>query len=84
MNHETGNSTQAYELEGLYANYFKVGHNPYEFLLDFGQFYRESQEERFHTRIVTSPVYAKAFLMILQDSIMKYEQAYGLIPEEES
>jgi hypothetical protein len=50
------------ELEGRYANYFKVGHNALEFLLDFGQFYAESQRAQFHTRIITNPTYAKAFL----------------------
>ncbi len=30
-------------LEGRYANYFKVGYNAFEFLLDFGQFYPEAK-----------------------------------------
>jgi hypothetical protein len=67
------------ELEGRYANYFKVGHNALEFLLDFGQFYAESQRAQFHTRIITNPTYAKAFLGLLSDSIAQYEQAFGII-----
>ncbi len=65
----------------LYANYFKVGHNAVEFLLDFGQFYSNLEEPRFHSRIITGPVYAKAFLAILLSSVDEYEQAFGTIPE---
>jgi hypothetical protein len=70
------------ELVGRYANYFKVGHNAFEFLLDFGQFYSESQRASFHTRIITSPNYAKALLGILQESVAQYEQTFGTIRGE--
>jgi hypothetical protein len=56
-------------LEGRYANYFKVGQNAFEFILDFGQFYSEDQEANLHTRIVMSPYYAKELLNLLQASI---------------
>jgi hypothetical protein len=69
--------------EGRYANYFEIGHNAFEFLLDFGQVSPESQRKQFHTRIITGPVYAKALLGILQESIDRYEQAFGAIPQEE-
>ena len=70
-------------LLGRFANYFQVGHNAFEFLFDFGQFYRDSDEAQFHTRIITSPAYARALLDILQDAIDRYESAFGGIPEEE-
>jgi hypothetical protein len=70
-------------LEGRYANYFKVGHNAVEFLLDFGQFYPEAEHARLHTRIITSPTYAKALLKILRESIGRHEQVFGAIPEED-
>ena len=60
--------------EGRYANYFRVGHNAFEFILDFGQFYSEDQEANLHTRIVTSPVYAKALLDTLRESIEQNER----------
>ena len=44
--------------EGRYANYFKIGHNAFEFVLDFGQLYPENGQEQIHTRIITSPIYA--------------------------
>ncbi len=71
-------------LEGRYANYVRIGHNAFEFLLDFGQFYSEGREPEareplMHTRIVTSPTYAKVFLDTIRDSIAQYEAAFGPI-----
>jgi len=79
MNHECEDSQDRGQLEGRYANYFKVGHNAFEFLLDFGQFYPESEQTQLHTRIITSPIYAKALLEVLRESIDRYEKSYGAI-----
>ncbi len=67
--------------EGKYANHFQVGHNAFEFLLDFGQFF--SDREYFHTRIVTSPRHAKDLLTLLGESIERYECTFGFIAESE-
>ena len=75
--HETSRDSR--KLEGRYSNYFKVGHNAFEFVVDFGQFYSESKEAHLHTRIITSPVYIKSLLETLRDSIEQYEQAFGAI-----
>lgn len=69
------------ELEGRYANSFKVGQNAFEFVIDFGQSYVEGKREIFHTRIVSSPFYANVLLKILRDSIKRYEQTFGSISE---
>jgi hypothetical protein len=69
----------AHDLEGRYANYFKVGYNAFEFVLYFGQYYAEDEKARLHTRIVTGPSYAKALLEFLQDCIDKYELEFGVI-----
>jgi hypothetical protein len=61
-------------LEGKYVNYFKVGHNAFEFVLDFGQSYLENEAPQIHTRIVTSPAYAKALLETLRESLAQYEK----------
>jgi hypothetical protein len=66
--------------EGRYANYFKVGHNAFEFVLEFTQSYSDPPEERAHTRIITSPAYAKELLAVLQHAIAEYERAFGSIP----
>ncbi len=74
-------SQQIESLEGRYANSFQIGYNAFEFLLDFGQVAPESEETRFHTRIITSPAYAKALSKLLRESISQYEQTFGKIQE---
>jgi hypothetical protein len=69
--------------EGQYSNFFKVGHNAFEFVLDFGQFYPENGDAQFHTRIITSPIYVKSLLETLQQSIERYEEVFGLIQEQD-
>jgi Protein of unknown function (DUF3467) len=68
--------------EGHYTNYFEVGHNAFEFLLDFGQLYFEGAEGRMHTRIITSPVFAKRLAEVLNRALSEYEQTHGRVPEE--
>lgn len=65
-------------IEGKYANYFQVGHNAFEFLLDFGQMYSDGTREHIHTRIVTGPSYAKELLKVLKESIAQYEATFGV------
>jgi len=74
---EMHGSTQGGGIEGKYANYFQVGHNAFEFLLDFGQVYSDGKQEHFHSRIVTSPSYAKELLKVLAESIEQYERTFG-------
>ena len=64
--------------KGLYANHFEVGHTAFEFVIDFGQNYSGKPPSACHTRIVTSPVYARALLDTLQRAIAQYEAAFGL------
>jgi Protein of unknown function (DUF3467) len=82
MKPDGDNAEQDTQIEGRYANHFQVGHNAFEFLLDFGQFYPESKKAQFHTRIVLGPPYAKALLEILQESISRYERTFATIPGE--
>lgn len=67
-----------------YANHFEVGHNAFEFLLDFGECYADSNKARLHTRIVAAPTYANILLELLRGSIDRYQQTFGPIakPEE--
>ncbi len=80
MNHEGEPPKQADQIEGRYANFFQVGHTAFEFLIDFGQLYPDVREEQLHTRIITSPTYAKELLRLIRDSIEQYERTYGQIP----
>ena len=63
--------------EGRYANYFETGHNAFEFILQFGQLYQEDHEPLIHTRIITSPAYAKTLLEVLQQAVAQYEEEFG-------
>jgi hypothetical protein len=71
------------ELEGKYANYFQVGHNAFEFLIDFGQMYSEGTKAQFHTRIITSPSYAKELWKLLGESLNQYQTTFGSIQDAE-
>jgi hypothetical protein len=66
--------------EGKYANYFEVGHNPFEFYVDFGQYDPKSEEVQMHTRIVTSPAYAKMMGETLSSSVESFEREHGPVP----
>lgn len=70
-------------LDGKYANYFQIGSNAFEFLLEFGQYFARNGEARFHTRIVTSPWCAKIFLATLAEAMVAYEASYGPIVLED-
>ena len=67
--------------EARYVNYFKIGHNAFELIIDCGQCYADNEEPQLHTRIVTSPAYGKALLKTLRASLEEYEKTYGLIRE---
>jgi hypothetical protein len=69
-------------IEARYANYFEVGHNAVEFVLDLGQGYAELDQPRVFARFVLSPFYAKALLEVLGHAIREYEERFGEIPEQ--
>ena len=73
--------TRNEDREGRYSNYFNVGFNSFEFILDFGQAYQDGAREVLHTRIVTGPAYAKALARLLTDSLAAYERTCGAIRE---
>lgn len=81
QNYNSKASKSGNKIEGKYANYFKVGHNALEFVLDFGQHYSENEEAELYTRIITSPYYARELLETLRVSIEQYEKTFGTIKE---
>lgn len=64
-----------------YANYFEVGHNAFEFLLDAGQLEPQSGEVQFLSRIAVSPVHAKLLAQLLNQSIDQFERKHQEIPD---
>jgi len=68
--------------EGRYANYFQIGFNAYEFVLDFGLLY-PPDAGRFHTRIVTNTGVARDLSESLERSLREHEREYGPRRDEE-
>jgi Protein of unknown function (DUF3467) len=64
-------------IEGKYANYFQIGHNAIEFIVEFGQLYSDENFPLLHTRIITSPSYAKNLLKLLTEALAEHELHYG-------
>ncbi len=63
--------------EGRYANFFQIGHNAFEFLLEFGQ--QEGEESAIHTRIYVSPQHARILANLMLDSLQQHERIFGKI-----
>ncbi|MDZ3832299.1 MAG: hypothetical protein U0S50_10825 [Sphingopyxis sp.] len=69
----------------LYVNYFELGHNPYEFLIELGQ-YRPSASTGggaigIHTRLAIAPPYAKLLSQLLSNAVCEHESEHGKIPD---
>ncbi len=64
------------QTRGQYANYFEIGHNAFEFVIEFSQFYPESEETELYARIIISPGCAKALYSTLGESIEQYKQDF--------
>jgi len=69
--------------EGRYANYFEVGHNAAEFVIDFGQCHDDQGPGRPLTRLVTSPLCAKLLTTMLNRAVERYESDHGAIESGE-
>ena len=79
MSGEARERQSSEEPEARYANYFHVGHNAFEVMLDFGQHYEGSSQPRMHTRIILAPAYAVALLEVLQTALAEHEKSFGQI-----
>jgi hypothetical protein len=69
------------KLEAKYANYFQVGQNAIEFIVEFGQLYPHDAGPLLHTRIITSPLYAGHLLTVLKEALDQHERQFGAPPE---
>jgi uncharacterized protein DUF3467 len=66
--------------EARYANYFQVGHNAFEFLIEFGQ----RDEAGIHTRIYMSPQHARILSTLLLDTLHQHELEFGTTGQSEN
>lgn len=82
MNRDPGNTHDGEDSRAEYANYFEVGCNAFEFVIDFGQRHDGKPSGR-RLRIVTTPVFARELLRVLGNSIAEYERTFGLIDRSE-
>jgi hypothetical protein len=57
----------------FYANYFRIGHNAFEFFLDFGRDGLHQEEPVFHTRIVTSSEGLAGLLELGKESLAQQQ-----------
>jgi Protein of unknown function (DUF3467) len=80
MNDDSESAHAHASLEGRYVNCFNSGYNAFEFVFEFGQFFPGGGDAQWHTKVITSPPYAKALLETIQASIANYERTYGSIP----
>lgn len=69
----------------LYVNYFEMGHNPFEFLVDLGQFHPGADggdgKTVIHSRIALAPPYAKMLSDLLMRMVQEHETEFGPIAE---
>jgi hypothetical protein len=66
-------------MESRFTNYFQIGHNSCEMVIDCGCFYESEAVPSIHTRVTTTPQYAKALLETLVQALSDYEAAHGVI-----
>ncbi|MCA8204154.1 DUF3467 domain-containing protein [Burkholderia sp. AU33545] len=64
-----------------YANYFEVGHNAFEFLIDAGQVEPQTGNVQLMSRVAVSPVHAKLLAQLLASAIAQFEAAHHAIPD---
>lgn len=84
--HSTAKSCEAcVPAASLYVNYFELGHNPYEFLIELGQYRPSASQDGgtigIHTRIAITPPYAKLLSQLLSNAVREHEAEHGKIPD---
>jgi hypothetical protein len=65
--------------DGAYANLSFITTNNSEFILDFARFLPGNSRGKVVSRVVLSPIHAKAFLKSLSDAVENHETSYGTI-----
>lgn len=68
----------------LYVNYFEIGHNPYEFLIELGQYHPGANEGEgriaIYMRIALAPPYAKMLSDLLARAVAEHQAQHGELP----
>ena len=67
------------EAEGIYANLALISHSAAEVVFDFTRLMPGVPKARVYSRVIMSPMHAKALLQALTENLDKYEAQYGEI-----
>ena len=70
--------------DGVYANLSFITTNNSEFILDFARFLPGNSRGRVVTRVVLSPIHAKAFSKSLAEAVENHEKNFGTITPDSS
>ena len=80
MENERELNSVSSQWKGEYTNFVHIGHNAFEFLLEFGESYADGESDVPHTRLVSNPVFAVRLSLLLRQAIEQYEHRFGSIP----
>jgi len=65
--------------QGEYSNFVMVSHSPAEFIIDFIRVLPGVAKAKVKSRLIMSPMHAKALINTLQDNVKKFEDKFGEI-----
>jgi len=67
------------EAEGIYSNFVLTSYTPAEFFLDFARMLPGLKKAKVHSRIIMTPQSAKSLVVLLNQTVGKYEENFGEI-----
>ncbi len=65
--------------DGMYANVAQIVFSPAEFVFDFGRAVPGRAGFKIMSRIITTPLHAKQFLLTLSENVSRFEDQFGEI-----
>jgi hypothetical protein len=65
--------------DGTYANVAQIVFSPAEFVFDFGRAVPGRTGFKIISRIITTPLHAKQFLLTLSENVSRFEEQFGEI-----
>ena len=70
--------------EGIYSNLAIISHSNAEFVVDFIRLMPNVPKAKVKSRIIITPQHAKRLLAALKDNVLKYEQQFGKIDDDQA
>lgn len=65
--------------EGIYSNLVLVSHSTSEFVIDFARLLPGPPKGKVYSRIIMTPMHAKALIATLGENVSRYERNFGPI-----